>query len=292
MTAPRPSRWISVGLWVFAFAGLVVIAGYQRRTGPTWPVSGVSDVPGGGEIAWSLPRSETTGTAARIEIPDPGPGVEATLAWRRYPTEDAFTVIPMEPIDGRRAAQLPTQPPAGKVEYRVELAAPGGLAVSLPSGEAVVLRYKGAVPAAVLVPHVLAMFLGLVVGMRTVLQAARGGWGLKPLAWTTVALLVLGGLVLGPIVQKYAFGAFWTGWPAGADLTDNKVAVMVLGWLAAALSLGRPSVAGRGRRFFVLIAGAVTLVVYLVPHSLRGSTLDYDRVDRGEDPSRAVGTGR
>ncbi len=44
-------------------------------------------------------------------------------------------------------------------------------------------------------------------------------------------LLVLGGFLLGPIVQKYAFGAFWTGWPFGEDLTDNKTAVAVLAWL-------------------------------------------------------------
>ena len=36
------------------------------------------------------------------------------------------------------------------------------------------------------------------------------------------ATLGLGGMILGPIVQKYAFGAYWTGIPFGHDLTDAK----------------------------------------------------------------------
>ena len=43
----------------------------------------------------------------------------------------------------------------------------------------------------------------------------------------------LGGMLLGPFVQKYAFGEFWTGWPNGHDLTDNKTLIMWLVWAAA-----------------------------------------------------------
>ncbi|MBN1334865.1 MAG: hypothetical protein JXB39_02785 [Deltaproteobacteria bacterium] len=292
MTPSSSSRRVSAGLWVLAFTAMVVFAGYQRRTGPTHPARGRGVAPNGVEIAWRLPRSETSGTEARVAVPDPGPGVEATLVWRRYPTADAFARVPMEAEDGWRRARLPTQPPAGKVEYHVELAQPGASTVALPPGGNAVLRYKGAVPAAVLVPHVLAMFLALVVGCRTILQASLGGRGLRGLAWATVILLALGGMVLGPVVQKYAFGAFWTGWPLGGDLTDTKTLVLFTGWLVAALAL-RPRVdASLGRRMLVLAVGLGTLAVYLVPHSLRGSTLDYTRTDAGTTPASAVVTGQ
>ncbi len=293
MTRSRhASRWISALLWLLAFALMVGVAAYQRRTGPTHPMSGTARVPGEAEFAWSFLRSETTGIGAPVRIPDPGPDVEATLVWRRYPTEDPFSRVEMAPVEGERVARLPTQPPAGKVEYHVELASPGIPPVRLPPGEDVVLRYKGAVPAAILVPHVLAMFLALVVGMRTILQALRSGRGLSSLAWATVVLLALGGLLLGPLVQWYAFGTFWTGWPLGGDLTDTKTLLMFGGWLVAAFALGRTLEAGWGRRALVLAAGGVTLAVYLIPHSLRGSTLDYTRTDAGEAPAAAITTGR
>jgi hypothetical protein len=41
----------------------------------------------------------------------------------------------------------------------------------------------------------------------------------------------------------------------------------------------------------VVLATAVMLVVYLIPHSMRGSELDYGELDRGIPASEAVGQG-
>ena len=41
----------------------------------------------------------------------------------------------------------------------------------------------------------------------------------------------------------------------------------------------------------VVAATIVTLVVYVVPHSLRGSELDYRAIERGVPPEAAVATG-
>lgn len=74
-------------------------------------------------------------------------------------------------------------------------------------------------------------------------------------------------MILGPLVQKYAFGAYWTGWPVGTDLTDNKTLIALIGWLAAALALRtvpRPGV-------WIVLAAVLMLGVFMIPHSLRGS---------------------
>jgi hypothetical protein len=90
----------------------------------------------------------------------------------------------------------------------------------------------------------------------------------------TVALLFAGGFVLGPLVQKFAFGVAWAGFPAGSDLTDNKTLIAFLFWIVA-LVAGRK---GRPARPFVIAASLVTLLIFLIPHSLRGSELDYSRM--------------
>jgi hypothetical protein len=113
-------------------------------------------------------------------------------------------------------------------------------------------------------------------------------------SWITLGLMTVGGMILGPIVQKYAFGAFWTGFPWGYDLTDNKTLIMCLVWIGACAVLGwkprTPTPTWRGR-LAVLAAAVVMTGVYLIPHSLRGSELDYSAVDSGTQPSEAVGTG-
>jgi hypothetical protein len=72
-------------------------------------------------------------------------------------------------------------------------------------------------------------------------------------------------------VQKYAFGAYWTGWPVGTDLTDNKTAVAFLLWVLAVYKLWKD----REKRGWALVAAIVLLLIYLIPHSMMGSEIDH-----------------
>lgn len=94
-------------------------------------------------------------------------------------------------------------------------------------------------------------------------------------------------------MQKATFGAYWTGFPWGFDLTDNKTLLMWLAWVLAALVAGpRPRPREEWNRAAVLAAALAMAVVYLIPHSLRGSQLDYSKVRPGADAAEAVVTGR
>ena len=79
----------------------------------------------------------------------------------------------------------------------------------------------------------------------------------------------MGGLILGPIVQKYAFNEWWAGIPFGWDLTDNKTLIAILVWLMALEMLRKKSSA-----FWVVVASIVTMVIFAIPHSMFGSQLD------------------
>ncbi len=287
----RPGRIL---LWILALAVMLTAAAYQRRTGPTYPVSGSLSW-AGEALEYELLRSHETTAPAPVVLPYPGDG-PVTLYWRRYPTTEAFRALPLRIENDTARGALPVQPAAGKVEYYLDVATPDGT-VRIPSGdESIILRYKGPVPLGVLLPHVLLMFLSMLVGVRTGLAALVRTGETRTLAWITLAGLTVGGMILGPVVQEYAFGEFWTGVPLGWDLTDNKTLVMWLGWLVACLVLGlprRPVPSGRARagRAMVLGAAALMLVVYLIPHSLAGSQLDYEQLDRGVPAEDAVTTG-
>ena len=147
--------------------------------------------------------------------------------------------------------------------------------ISLTDKEPVVLRYKGPVPAAVLIPHVLIMFLAMLFSNRTALEALDSEGKPKRLMLFTVVFFFVGGLILGPIVQKYAFGEFWTGIPFGHDLTDNKTLIAMLGWLFAWFTNRKD----RMNRWSMILAAVLLLAVYLIPHSVLGSELDYTKMD-------------
>ena len=269
-------RRVGPVLWAVALVLTVGTAAFQRFTGPTYPVRGAF-VAGGERYEYSLTRSGRTGEEARIALPDPGSGVIGFVYYRRYPTGDPFRMSAMRREGGELVGLLPPQPPAGKLEYYVVLSSRDG-ATRIPEGpgEHVIMRFKDHVPLGVLLPHVLFMFLAVLVGLRAGLGAVFSPSGTRRLAWLTLGLMTVGGLVLGPIVQYFAFGEFWTGIPFGWDVTDNKTLLM---WLVWAVACGIPGLEAtppkRPARAVVVVATVLMIAVYLVPHSLRGSEYDY-----------------
>ena len=307
-TSPPSSgvrRVAGAALWVLAFILMFSAASYQRRTGPTYELSGSFQVEGQSH-AYELIRSEETVRQARVAIPDPGAGVSAILEFRRFPTEDPFATAPMVSEPGEEgmelAAYLPIQPSAGKIEYFLRIVGPseevripalGTGADGTRGGEdTIILRYKDPVPLPVLLSHVLLMFFSILIGMRVALGALVLPGGTGRLAWIAMIGMTVGGMVLGPIVQNYAFGAYWTGFPFGYDLTDNKTLVMWVAWAIGCLVLWRRR-SERDPVVRVTLIGAtlVMVAVYLIPHSFRGSELDYDALESGVPAEEAIGTG-
>lgn len=264
------SRFRTAAPWLVAVLLTLALAAFQRLTGPTHPIRGRFELQGR-EHAYRLPRSHggPAGLEVRVSVP---PEVTGTLLWRRYPTDGDWQGLPMSPSPRGLGAEIPHQPPAGKVEYRLVLE-DAGRRVMVPSGRSVVARFKGKVPAAALIPHILAMFTGMLVATRALLAAVVPGS--KPAHRSVLVaamLMAVGGLVLGPIVQRHAFGAYWTGWPLGEDLTDTKTLVAILAWLpATAFALRR-----RTSRVAVVIGWTVMMGIFLIPHSRWGSQLDWE----------------
>jgi hypothetical protein len=257
---------------------MVLAAGFQERTGPTKELTGEFQA-AGRTFSYRLTRSGDSTSDEEVVVPDPGGGVAGRLFFKRYPTNDPFTPVRMERVGENLVGLLPAQPAAGKLEYYVVFLTPEG-EIRVPGDETVILRFKDPVPIVVLVPHIVLMFSALLLGVRTGLGALLHPPGIRRLAWITLGFMTVGGMILGPIVQKYAFGAFWTGWPFGYDLTDNKTLIMWLAWLGAVTVLRwRPKPRDRFGRASVVLAALVMMGVYLIPHSLRGSELDYGRLE-------------
>jgi len=167
-------------------------------------------------------------------------------------------------------AAVPPQPPAGKLQYYVELTDSKGKQVVMKDNP-LVIRFKGGVPGYILLPHVLIMFIAMLFSTGAGLLAAVKVPSFRKFGIWTLILLAAGGMILGPIVQKFAFGELWTGVPFGWDLTDNKTLIAFLFWLFAVIMNLK-----KERPLYIVLASLILLLVYSIPHSLFGSELDYD----------------
>lgn len=261
-----------VVLWVVAVVLTLGSAIYQRMTGPTYPARGTV-VLGGQEIGFRLERSHETTSDQVVEIAVPDTSVAGELRWRRFPTADPFERVPLARTGETLSAALPRQPPAGKIEYQLRLTR--GEEHVLAPPQPAVTRFKEPVSAAVLIPHVLAMFLGMLWATRAGLAAVTNE-PTRRLTFVTLAFIGVGGFILGPLMQYQAFGEWWTGIPFGYDLTDNKTLVASIAWILAAARMRR----GREARTWVALAAAVTMLVFAIPHSVWGSQIDWEQVPR------------
>jgi len=289
--AARPRRWVTVVLWILAVILMLMSAVYQRMTGPTHPLRGSAEFGDGNRVSYKLIRSEEVVRDAHVVIPAPSEQAGGVLYWRRYKTGDDFAAVALRHEDGNLAADLPAQLAAGKLEYYLEVNNGTG-PVRIPAGENVVVRFKGVVPLPILLTHIFFMFFAVLWGIRTLLEALFNRPGVRWMAWTTVILMTAGGMIMGPIVQLYAFGELWTGVPFGWDLTDNKTLLMWLCWVIAVLFIGwRRGPVKTGARWVTVVAALVMLAVYLIPHSMYGSELKYDQLEQGANPVEAIGQG-
>jgi len=270
-------------LWLLS--GLITIGCfmYQDKTGPTYPLEGTMDT-AVGEVNYKFLRSETIGTDLKIMLLDPVPdGVNGYVQYRRYKSNDNWAEMPMgigeftfsrrgrtETIEGF-GAELPfLQERAGKYEYFVYLDDGSAEPLSVTGDKAIYARYKADVPMWALLLHILAIFASMTIAIRTTF-AALIEEKFKGLIKATIISLIIGAFILGPLVQWYAFGVWWSGIPFGYDWTDNKVVVEMIFWILAAY-LNRGELENRKS---VFLAGFVTLLVYFIPHSIFGSEYDY-----------------
>lgn len=264
----------SVLFWILAVIITILSAVYQRVTGPTYPLSGTVMLDGKA-VPFKFNRSHPGPSNAPVEVKIDDSSVTGTLYWKRYKTDDEWVEVPMTAGEGMVMGELPNQPPAGKLVYRVELKK-NDQSVNLPAADPVVIRFRGEVPPWVLYPHILAMFAAMLFSLRAGLECFNKEPKLKSLIYWTLGTLFVGGFILGPVMQYYAFEAWWTGWPFGTDLTDNKTALAFVGWLVAALALTR----SKNPQRWALAASIIMLAVYLIPHSVLGSELDYREIDK------------
>ncbi len=254
--------------WLLAIVITLALSIYQRMTGPTHPMK--VDIELRGEsYKVKLPRSGVQKDEV-VMLKGVPSTAKAQLHYRQYPTTNDYTTVDFEWKDEVWQAALPVQPIAGKLQYYLTVDGKDYL-----KDEPVVIRFRNDVPAYILIPHILLMFGAMLFAVYTFLLAfTRKEYG----KWLkiTVATLFVGGFIFGPLVQHAAFGPWWTGFPYGTDLTDNKTLISFLFFLAALATLK-----WKYNKWMVGLAVLVMIAVFTIPHSAFGSEYDYEKQELG-----------
>lgn len=253
--------------WIAAILITLGAIVYQKKTGPTYEKK-VSIRIGEKEYLFNLIRSHGGETDCLLELEISDQDVTGMLEYRKYPTHDDWTRVKMERKQDFLSGSLPNLPPAGKYEYRIILEKHGEQ-YPLNNGNPVVIRFKGDVPAAILVPHIFFMFFAMLLSNLAGIMAVFRHRRYRFFTNITLLALLVGGMILGPWVQWYAFGEAWAGVPFAWDLTDNKTLLAFIFWILA-WAMNRK----KERPVYSILASLIMFAIYLIPHSMYGSELD------------------
>lgn len=250
-------------LWCIAVLLTIAASIYQRKTGPTYPLEGSFTLKDQ-IFSYSLPRSGGERDCL-IELKNWPKNKESILHWQEYPATNAsvFTTVKMQRKANTSFAYLPQQPAAGKLAYYIEIE---GTDFHTPT---TLIRFKNEVHWSVLVPHILLMFTSMLAGAMVLLLGFANDIRYKAFLKYTFWILLVGGFIFGPLVQKQAFDAFWTGFPFGFDLTDNKTLIAFI-----AISLAYFTRRFTWNKWMAIIAILILFAIFTIPHSLGGSELN------------------
>ena len=248
--------------WLLAIVITLVLSIYQRMTGPTYPKRITVELKGE-SYKIKLPRSGVQHDEM-VTLKGIPSDVSSQIHYRRYPSADEYTTVDFVWEDSVWQAALPVQPVAGKLQYYITIDGK-----DYAADEPVVIRFRNDVPASILVPHILLMFAAMLFAVYTFLLIVTRR---KYSIWLkiTVGTLFVGGFILGPLVQHAAFGPWWTGFPYGTDLTDNKTLISFLFFIVALATLR-----WKYNKWVVGLAVLVMIVIFSIPHSTYGSEYDY-----------------
>ncbi len=148
-------------IWLLAFIITILAAYYQRKTGPTYPQR-LNVTLNNTDTELKLVRSLGLDERSEVKLGIADTRVKATLLYKRFKTDDEYSRVPFVykeyPVNSyimNRVfkmteekglfADLPQQPPAGKLQYYIEITDNSGTR-ELQKEQPVVIRFKGAVP--------------------------------------------------------------------------------------------------------------------------------------------------
>ncbi len=229
---------------------------------------------------------------ANLRAPESTENYVLHLNYKIGKEESEYTSLKMKRAagdDNLFSAFIPSQPKGKRAYYYLSLSdSQGKRILTLPEktgllNDPLLIKFKGKVATSILGAHIWAMF-GSIFFVFLVLfsswQILKGKDSIRELsiyALFTTILSFLGGVPLGILVTNQTFGEYWGGFPVFTDITDSKTSILIFYW-AIFLFLIKGSAFKKDKSlnllkdktlaFFGILGFLLTLMIYLIPHSL------------------------
>lgn len=270
----RNPQWVSLALWVFsALMALPLASGLVQTQAAEKPIEGTVET-GAGVVAYSLPRSELVGAELVVLLKGPVPSGTGGSVRYRIVGDSAWKTVPMgaqtvetrvrgklRRVDGVGARLPGLAERASSYEYLVLVTDGVTKPVSVTGKVPVKAQFRSPVPRLLSAVASLLAFCVMLFAIRSALEALRPDGEWEWLVWSEVFALGATALIAVPVLGWIALATPWTAVPLSLGWAENRLLLLLGLWIATAIVTRRPG----GGRVMVLVAGALTAVVALLP---------------------------
>jgi len=245
-------------LWILALLITCSAAYYQRVSSPTYPSVVIIPI----EMQkYPVPflHSHTGKSDCPIILQIGDISVKGELYYRKYPSQSEMTKLEMKREGDKLVAAMPNQSPGVKVEYRVDLFK-NGVQLNYTISKPTILLFEGEIPKFPFFMNLAVLGLAIFLSTWSGLLALFGSGASKFFSMLTFISFIIGGFIIAPIVHKYAVNDWWTGFPIGYSLNNNKFFLASLVWLVVVVTIQR-----KYNRIISVVASLLSLLIFLIP---------------------------
>jgi hypothetical protein len=264
--------------YVAALALTILLLGVARRISTRHPAD--YSVEAGGITLSHRTVTEDFGDGPKINIEATSTEGLTSVVYYSLIEGGPYTTDSLSRMPDGFSVTLPVLEKGNRWYYHIKVSQAEKEIAKFPPGPDQFIKFKGHVPAYILIPHIFCMFATIFFGLLTVftsISVVRGKavirQSVRYLLWTVIFAFI-GGFPLGYIVAYLAFGQGWGGIPIGWDITDNKTVILFLFWLVTliltrgGLKGDRMAISKKAYMSLAITSFIVTVLAFIIPHSI------------------------
>ena len=240
-------------LWLSSLIIVFIIGYIKNVTDINYPITGTFGIEGK-KVSYKLDKVSYDKNFYKNIIISDIKGITAKVLMIK---DDEQTEIPYKEIARGLEVEIPKLKPGRKIDYKVNIISKDKI-YEIPKNNYITLTFWGSIPSPVQILNFILMYGGLLMSVRSLLEAFTKKTNLKKFVFITCTLFLTLLTIIFPLFNTYKLGAINNFVPPFSDLV-NPLLIIILGvWIIAAIFIFNKKFI----RTVTALAAFITLSIY------------------------------
>jgi hypothetical protein len=217
-------------LWLSSIIIVFIIGYIKNVTDINYPITGTFGIEGK-KVSYKLDKVSYDKYSYKNIIISDIKGITAKVLMIK---DDEQTEIPYKEIASGLEVEIPILKPGREIDYKVNIISKDKI-YEIPRNNYVTLTFWGSIPSPIQILNFILMYGGLLMSIRSLLEAFTKKTNLKKFVFITCTLFLTLLTIVFPLFNTYKLGAINHFVPAFSDLVNPLLIIILVVWIIAAI---------------------------------------------------------